>query len=355
MKIFLVIPNLELGGAERVMSVLANQMILNNHVEIILLTKDEIFYNLNDKIKIHQLDFENKGKIQKIISEIKTFIQLRKIIKKNKPNVVLSFLTKYNIFVLLATSFLNVKVFVSDRCNPRRNVGFIQNFLRNNLYKKADGIIAQTQLAKEILSKNTGNKNIKIIHNPISNITAFPYLEREKIILNIGRLIRVKGQEKLIESFIQLNRKDWKLIILGDGPQKNNLEQKIKELNAENNVILMGAVKNIEEYLAKSSIFVFSSLSEGFPNALAEAMISGLPCISFDCEAGPSEIIENNVNGILVEVNNYTLLKDKIELLMDNLELRNKLASNAPLIREKLNEIYITNEYLNFFNSTINK
>jgi GalNAc-alpha-(1->4)-GalNAc-alpha-(1->3)-diNAcBac-PP-undecaprenol alpha-1,4-N-acetyl-D-galactosaminyltransferase len=355
MKIFLVIPTLSLGGAERVMSVLANQMVLNNHVEIILLAKDEIFYPLNDKIKIHQLGFENKGKIQKIFSEINTFFQLRKIIKNNKPDVVLSFMTKYNIFVLLATIFLKVKVFVSDRCNPRREVGFKQNFLRNILYKKAYGIIAQTQLAKEILQKNTGNTNIKVIHNPISNITTFPYHEREKIIVNIGRLVRIKGQEKLIESFIKLNRNDWKLIILGDGPQKNNLELKIKELKAENNVVLMGAVKNIEEYLSKASIFVFPSLSEGFPNALAEAMISGLPCISFDCEAGPNEIIENNVNGILVEVNNFNQLKNKIELLMDNVDLRKQLATNASLIGEKLKEKTITEEYLNFFNLTKNK
>lgn len=350
MKILLVIPSLPLGGAERVMSVLANEFVaLGHEVHLVLLAKDEIFYTLDNRIIIHQLGFENKGKISKIISELKTYFRLRKLIKKQQPDVVLSFMVKYNIFTLMATAFLNTKVFVSDRCNPNKKIPWLRDFLRNKLYKSATGVIAQTQLAKSVLMKSTHHKNIKVIHNPLKQMEINPYVDREKIILNVGRLAPEKGQLKLIEEFCKIEQSGWKLMFLGDGPLHADLNAKIKELNAGSKVILEGAVSDVESYLQRASLFVFSSFSEGFPNALAEAMCSGLPCISFDCEAGPNEIISNHKNGVLVKVGDFEALRKEMEALINDPKERERLAAEALKTNEDLAIDKITHEYLSFF------
>jgi GalNAc-alpha-(1->4)-GalNAc-alpha-(1->3)-diNAcBac-PP-undecaprenol alpha-1,4-N-acetyl-D-galactosaminyltransferase len=353
MKILLVIPSLPLGGAERVMSVLANEFVaLNHEVHLVLLAKDEIFYTLDSRIVIHQLGFENKGKVAKIISEIRTYFALRKLIKKQTPDVVLSFMVKYNIFTILASLFLKTKVFVSDRCNPNKKIPWLRDFLRDNLYKKATGVIAQTQLAKSVLMQSTKHQNIKVIHNPLKQMEIKPYENREKIILNVGRLAPEKGQLKLIEEFCKIEQTGWKLMILGDGPLYRDLQAKIQELNAQSKVVLEGAVSDVESYLQRASIFVFSSFSEGFPNALAEAMCSGLPCISFDCEAGPNEIITNGENGILVPVGDFNSLRRELETLINNSHDRERLAAAALKTNEDLAIDKITEKYLSFFKAS---
>ncbi len=352
MKILLVIPSLPLGGAERVMSVLANKFVALNHdVHLVLLAKDEIFYSLDKRIVVHQLGFENKGKLSKIISEVKTYFRLRKLIKNENPDVVLSFMVKYNIFTIMAAAFLKTKVFVSDRCNPNKKIPWLRDTLRDRLYRSATGVIAQTQLAKAVLSESTKHQNIKVIHNPLKQMEIKPYVNREKIILNVGRLAPEKGQLKLIEEFCKIEQSDWKLMILGDGPLYADLQARIKELNAQSKVILEGAVSDVESYLQRASLFVFSSFSEGFPNALAEAMCSGLPCISFDCEAGPNEIITNGENGILVPVGDFETLRKELEGLIHSSEDRERLAAAALKTNEDLAIDKITQEYLSFFKS----
>lgn len=349
MKIFLVIPTLKQGGAERIISELANHFSNNGaEVHLILLANAEDFYLINHNVHIHRLGFVNEGKIKKIISELQVFIKLRKLLKEHRPDAVLSFMDKYNVFTILASRFLDLRVFVSDRSNPNLKLSRSLSALKKLTYRHATGIIAQTSLAKDILEHFTGNKNIRVIPNPVKEVQLYPDLVRENIIINVGRLVPEKGQKYLLQAFSNLNLDDWKLVVLGDGPLRPELEKQVLELGLEGKVIMPGSVNNIDEWLAKAKVFAFSSISEGFPNALVEAMAAGLPCVSFDCDIGPRDIIEHGVNGFLVEEKNVDELANKLFILISKTEQANKIAFNAMNVRNTYNTRFIVNKYLQF-------
>ena len=350
MKIFLIIPTLASGGAERVMSELANEFFRQNHeVHLVLLAKSEDFYSIYPSIRVHRLNFINKGKLKKILLEINTFLKLYKILKAEKPHAVLSFMEKYNLITIVASRFLRLKVFISDRSNPQKKIPLTIRVLKKVMYRFATGIVAQTSLAKNILVKTTGNKNITIIANPLKPIKFHPEISREKIILNIGRLVPEKGQKYLLYAFSNIQYTDWKLFILGDGPLRSELINLAEKLKIANNLYMPGEVKKIDEWLAKASIFAFPSVSEGFPNALAEAMAAGLPCVSFDCNAGPRDIIKNSKNGFLVSLYNSREFAQKLRILIDNPKLRLSIGVQAKYIQNHLEISKIAGEYISFF------
>ncbi len=351
MRIFLVIPTLHQGGAERVMSELANTFITypDIKVHLILLAKSSVFYTIHNEVIIHQLGFENKGRIKKVFAELRTFSKLRKLFKNLKPDTALSFMEKYNSFTILASLFTGTKVFVSDRSNPLKKQSLFIEILRKSTYKYAAGIIAQTELAKKVLQKKVKNKNIRVIPNPIKKVSLYPDIDRKKIIINVGRLVPEKGQRYLLEAYSKIMYIGWELIILGDGPLRKELEDQAKLLGITKNLYMPGAVNNVDEWLAKSSIFAFPSVSEGFPNALAEAMSAGLPCVSFDCEAGPRDIISDGENGFLVPLRDVDEFSNKINTLINNPHLRVLMGSHARTVREDFERSKVASEYLKFF------
>ena len=174
-------------------------------------------------------------------------------------------------------------------------------------------------------------------------------VEKEKIIINVGRLVKEKGQMHLIRAFAKLEASNnWKLVLLGDGYLRKDIEEIIQELKIEDRVFLAGAVKNVDEWLNRASLFVFPSISEGFPNALLEAMAIGLPVISFDCDAGPRDIIENNLNGILVNLGDEEDLYQQINSLINDEGKRKKLGEEALQVKYKYDLKNIANQYLEF-------
>ena len=303
LKIMLIASSLKQGGAERILSELANQWALENHeVHLVVLFDMPHFYKLHKNVIVHELGFKNLGFFQKIYSESTVFIKLRRLLKKENPRFVLSFLTLYNALTILASRFLNLKVYVSERDNLKITPPISLDILRRSTYPFATGIIAQTEDAKTILAKTFRSDKIQVIPNPIRKIQEDSTIKKENIILNVGRLVTEKGQEYLIESFSNIKDTSWNLVILGEGPLKEDLEAQVESLGIQDRVHLLRAVQNIEEWLRKASIFAFPSISEGFPNALLEAMSAGLPCVSFDCDSGPRDVIENGENGFLVPV-----------------------------------------------------
>ncbi|WP_051300154.1 glycosyltransferase family 4 protein [Methylobacter luteus] len=353
-KVVLVIPTMRQGGAERVMSELANAWSTQQHeIHLVLLAKSENFYYINDNVIIHNLGFSHSGLFIKVFNELKVFFKLRKILKEQKPDFVLSFMSKYNILTILAASYLNVKVFVSDRSNPKKKLPFLISFLRKITYRFADGIIAQTSLAKLVLEKNTGNRNVMVIPNPLKAISIYENIEKEKIILNVGRLVNEKGQKYLLEAFKKIKDTEWKIAILGDGPLYDQLKKQAERLGLNDQVIMPGAVNEIDNWLAKASVFAFPSISEGFPNALVEAMAAGLPCVSFDCDAGPRDIIIDGKNGYLVPVRDVELLANRLETLINNAEIRTQLSKEAANIVNGFAVEKISDDYLTFCTGTI--
>jgi GalNAc-alpha-(1->4)-GalNAc-alpha-(1->3)-diNAcBac-PP-undecaprenol alpha-1,4-N-acetyl-D-galactosaminyltransferase len=335
-KLCLVIPSLQAGGMERVMSELAGFFCKKNEVEVHLVLygrRPDIFYDVPETLIIHKPKAKFNNRFRQI-SSIRRLLFLRRVIIGINPDSILSFGEYWNSFVLLALFGLNFPIYVSDRCQPDKDLGKFHNILRRWLYPRTKGVIAQTSRAKEIYQKQFKHNNIRIIGNPIHKIDEFAdQSEKENIVLTVGRLIKTKNHDKLIELFVSINKPGWKLIIIGDDAQNQNIRDKlislIKELNAEDMVILAGKQSNVEQYYRKSKIFAFTSSSEGFPNVIGEAQSVGLPVIAFDCTAGPSDMIVDNINGFLIPLFDYNLFESKLRLLMKNEELRNSLGRNA--------------------------
>jgi glycosyltransferase involved in cell wall biosynthesis len=353
-RIAFVIPSLQSGGMERVMSEIIDYFNtkpkLEHHLILFGLNR-EVFYEIPSSVVIHKPDFEFDNK-KRVWHTIKTILFIRKTIKKINPNTVLSFGELWNNLVLLALLYTNYPVFVSDRCQPNKSLGKLHDFLRKKLYKNATGIIAQTSIAKSIYQKGiVKNANIKVIGNPImkQELVTTP---REKIVLSVGRLIESKHHNELIKLFVKLNKPEWKLIIVGgDALKQNNskvLNDLIISLNAQNRVILAGNQKDVTSYYIKSSVFTFTSSSEGFPNVIGEALSFGLPVVAFDCIAGPSDMIQDGRNGNLIELFNYDDFSKKLAILMQDKILRNNMAAFAPVSIKKFDKNKIGQEHFDF-------
>jgi glycosyltransferase involved in cell wall biosynthesis len=218
---------------------------------------------------------------------------------------------------------------------------------RKLTYRYSDGVLVQTKIAGEIVQHLTGAKKIRVIPNPLYPINTDTSKKINRIV-TLGRLSVEKGHIHLIRAFSQIQNQDWSLAIVGDGPERMNLQKESDRLHVANKVKFYGHLKDFTSLLGESEIFVLPSLHEGFPNALLEAMSVPLASISSDCVAGPGEIIQNGINGLLVKPGDEKALAEAIELLILNSDLRRKLAQEAYKVREKYSFEKIAREYLDF-------
>ena len=352
-KICFVIHSLQAGGMERVMSEIINYFSSTKKYEVHLVLyglKREIFYTISSDIIVHKPNFEFDN-ANRFFSTLKTIYHLRKIVREINPISVLSFGERWNNLVLLSLFGTSIPVFVSDRAQPNKPLGFQDDFLRKILYPTAKGVILQTKTALKIYEKMYKHSNFKVIGNPIRKIE-FDAVEKENYILMVGRYIKSKQQNKLIEIFSKLNAPDWKLVLLGyDHLQQSNQSewQKLAEnLNCSDNVIFTGKQTDVEHYYAISKIFAFTSISEGFPNVVGEAMSAGLPVIAFDCIAGPSDLITDNENGFLIPLNDDDLFIEKLQYLIDNTDQRKLFGERAKKSIEQFELNYICEQFERF-------
>ena len=329
LKIALIIPSIEAGGAERVMTQLADYFSAahNAKVHLLLMIKADRFYQVSENVIIHEPVFDYNS-FSRLNFTLRIMAYLRGKVIEIAPDVALSFGGRYNGFVLLTTMFLKIPVFISDRSRPSISYGKLLDFCNKVIYKRAAGIIAQTQLARELTYQRTGNQNIKVIGNPIREIKKTAQ-SRKSIILNVGRFIYSKQQMILLEMFAKIRPIGWSLVFVGDGPQLNSVKARASELAICRQVIFAGRKKNVDTYYHSAEIFAFTSISEGFPNALGEAMNTPLACISFDCEAGPADLIDDGDNGFLIPVNNLELYEKRLRQLIADDNLRKRFRKSA--------------------------
>lgn len=346
--ICIISPSFSAGGAERVLCELANYFVNKKNAEVnfIILTGGEQFYKLDKKVKVHKPSFNYKN-YPRFIFIVKILKFLRKKLKFIRPNSILSFGGKYNSFVLISSLGLGLKIFISDRSQPDISYGRLLDFLNSRMYKLAKGIIAQTESAKIILKKSVNHPNIKVIGNPIREIEIGKEL-RENIILNVGRFIKSKQQSLLLDFFEEINDLNWRLIFIGEGSEFDKVKLKSLNLKSSNRISFLGNINNIDKYYTKSKIFAFTSISEGFPNALGEAMKSGCACISFDCEAGPSDLIVDVESGYLIDLNDHNQYINRLHTLMNDELLITKFGNRAKNNTEKFNIKEIGNNFYNF-------
>lgn len=358
MKICLVIPSIQAGGMERVMAELASYFCNKKHLEIHLLLygiNPEIFFKLPDELIVHKPYFEFNNRLR-FFSTVKRMFYVRSEIKKIDPVTVLSFGEYWNSFVLLSLTGLKYPVFISDRCSPEKRFSLFHTFLRRLLYPSAKGIIAQTARARSIYEAVFRHKNIRVIGNPLREIEQTDHVTKETSVLMVGRYIRSKKQDELIQIFLNIDKPGWKLILAGYDHLGQNFSEDLKKLikskNARQRIILTGKQANTDILYQSSMIFASTSVSEGFPNAIGEAMSAGLPVVAFDCVAGPSEMIADGENGYLIPLNDYDLFQLKLEMLMDDADLRERLGTRAKEDIKRFSVPTIGQLYLDFIMNT---
>ncbi len=350
MKIAFIISSLSSGGAERVLSLLANSFSRNNEVYILTFSNDESFYQLHQNIKHIKLNLlkESKTFSDSFKNSLSRFFAIKKELRNLNVDIIVSFMTHTNILSTIASKLNHQKIIISERIAYDFHQSKLLNILRKIVYRYADLLIVQTHADKD---NYKFIKNVEVIYNPLklSNLKT----KKERIVLAVGRLEKQKGFNKLIEAFSQIDSRGWSLCIAGDGLEKKNLQKQIETLEL-NNVQLIGKRKDIFEWYARSSIFVLSSEKEGFPNVLLEAMGSGCACLSFNCPFGPSEIIKNGINGILVEDQNLSKFSQELQKLINDDELRDKLSYEAIKIKNCYSLEKIMNEWSQLMNKVLN-
>ncbi|RZJ76711.1 MAG: glycosyltransferase family 4 protein [Flavobacterium sp.] len=354
MKIVGVIHSLGVGGMEQVMSLLLNDFCEkeNVKVDLILIGRDrDIAFPLSNAITVHKPPFEFNNRYRNYHT-FKTLLFLRKKVKELQPDTILGFGEIWNNLLLLSLSGLDYPVYISDRSQPDKNLGKLHNFLRNKLYPRAAGFIAQTTYAADNARKNKWNNNIRVIGNPIRITSPQENESRKNIILSVGRLISTKHFDDLIRMFSKMNIPDWKLIIIGGNAknqdQLSQLKQLVKDLDIEDRVELTGKISNVGEYYQQASLFAFTSSSEGFPNVVGEALSNRLPVVAYDCVAGPADLVSDNENGFLVKTHDHADFMKKLGLLVDNASLRNSFANNTVEKIKQFSKEEISKKYFNF-------
>lgn len=352
MKIGVLISSLNTGGAERTAVALANWLAKN--------TKDEIYLiNLGKDDHNYQIDCQvityHKKSSSGLFQKIRNTLDVIKYLNEIKLDVAFEMLFSPVKYLMVHKLFHRKFVMIgSERNNPRERYKTLKlKFLSKICPKLCDGYIFQTKTVKEMFSSKVQEKST-VISNAISNPLVFQVTlpkKREKKIVSVGRLDYQKGYDTLIKSFKIVNQKypEYQLVIYGEDTERSKLEQLIQDLALEKSVLLPGKCKNVIEKVSKAEIFIMTSRYEGMPNALMEAMAIGMPCISTNCIAGPSEIIQNNKNGILVEVDNINQIANKILYLIENPKVREDFGEQAKRIRNQYSPDTVYKKYYNYF------
>jgi len=352
--VLFVSPSLKGGGAERIILWLSKEYVKAGYsVHLVTVAgKSEDAYEIPSSIKRVALDLDStsSGTFSAIFSNLRRVRGIQHQINLVDPDLIVSFLTSANIVSLLASKFSirsrKIPVVISERSySAGDKLSKFWSLLRRISYPLANEIVVLSEENREwILNQGLGKK-VCIVKNPIVYPIpkVSPTLEPSdffpsncKIVLAVGRLIPQKGFDNLIEAFslLESENPDWKLVILGEGDEKWMMRI-IEDKKLNSRVLLPGRAGNVGDWYERANLFVLSSRREGFPNALVEAMASGLPVIATDCQTGPREIISNNENGVLVPVDDSRALANRMSMLMADPVLRERLSANAEDVRHQ--------------------
>lgn len=335
LKIILITDSLTSGGAERVMSILANNFSdIGYNTTIISKSHQPAFYQLNEKIKLvfpkTKINYQNK--ITTLFSRIHLYRDIYKYLKNENPELVIPFSTTTNGAIILLCKMLGLHVIASEHTNYKVKSIF-RWFIKRYIYPHANFLTVLTERDKKEYYDRFMN-NVIVMPNPLplAPIENVNISQREKIILAVGNLSRwkIKGFDNLLKIFSTVTNKysDWKLHIAGGGDPMY-LQTLIKDLKLENRVTILGEIKDIQSLMQQSAIFVLPSRWEGLPMVLLEAMSQGMACIAFDCFTGPADILTHGKDGIIIEdQNNTNFAKELSKLIMDE-DLRYTLGKNA--------------------------
>ena len=326
------------GGLERVLSIkasyLADAMDYEVHIAGLNNATTNLFYEFSDKIILHDVSvFGNPiGYIKKYV------LGFRNLVANVKPDVILVCDDGLKGFFL--PTILGKKVPIIYERHVSKNIEIRKNSsVLKMLFTKVK-LLFMDYLAstfdKFIVLTNGNksewkNKNVVVIPNPLSFYPTESSSLTNKKVIAVGKQSYQKGYDLLLQSWkiVQDKNPDWQLEIYGKKEPKEGLEEQAKQLGIENSVTFFEPEKNIQSKYLESSIYVMSSRFEGFGMVLIEAMACGIPCVSFDCPFGPSDIVKDNEDGFLVENGNTTQLAEKLNVLIENENLRKDFGQKA--------------------------
>ncbi|QFS82442.1 GalNAc-alpha-(1-_4)-GalNAc-alpha-(1-_3)-diNAcBac-PP-undecaprenol alpha-1,4-N-acetyl-D-galactosaminyltransferase [Roseivivax sp. THAF40] len=348
MKVLFVQGGFGAGGAEKIIAMIAANRAEQGdevHVAGMTMPKDGSFFTYPDAVRLHPMCLEDAAPRRRV--QWQRLRHIRRVIKKTKPDVIISFLTKVNTLVLLATLGSSVPVVISERNNPKaQNANPIWDRAQSLLGRRATSIAMQTERAREDLPSGLQSRAV-VIPNPCAPLA--PSKARPGIGANlvaVGRLDRQKGFDMLLEAMpsIRDTVPEARLTIFGEGRERAALEAQRQRLGIADCVFLPGASLP-GQWIEGQDMLVVSSRFEGFPNVIAEAVVSGLPVVSFDCDYGPQELIRHGENGFLVPQDDIEGFARSVTDVARDPDLRAAISKAAGPTREWLAPARILREW----------
>ncbi len=349
-RITFFISSLGAGGAERVVSTLANSLSdMGYHVSIVMVANRNLKYELADSIQLLYLDCVKDLSKNVLVRWPLRLKKIRAAIRELKPDVVISFMAETNIDVCLASMGLKVPVIVSERNDPAIDpASRAKQLLRRFAYLRAQGFVFQTPDARDYFSPRIREAGTIILNPLTARIPAAFDGPRDRRIAAVGRLNKQKNYPLLLQAFSDFSREypGFTLEIYGQGNLEAQIAAEISRLGLEGSVILKGFCANVHEAIASAAFYVMSSDFEGMPNALIEAMALGLPSICTDCPCGgPRMLIEDGVSGLLVPIRDAGALAKAMKRMAADPEAAARMGKNAQAVRERVDVSTITDQW----------
>lgn len=331
-KIALVVYSLGMGGAEKVVSDLSFQFAKEHDVSLILFDGNSRYYPFAGELIDIQRPSRH-GFMPRLLNFIDRAWQLRRIFRAEHFDTIISVMEHASFPAILACR----RTIAANHCNPDRNFSKFDWLFARWLYPRAKRVVAVSRDGMRIFSERLGLQNLDCLYNPV-NLSRIRDLSEEhpavhvegNYIVAAGRLSPEKNFSSLIRAYAASKaRQHFKLVILGEGRERHVLENLVRELGLGRQVLLPGFMSNPYPYIANAHCLVLSSLHEGFPVILIEALGLGKPVIATDCETGPREIVRNEENGLLTPPSDDTALSTALDRMCLDRELHDRCQKNA--------------------------
>ncbi len=332
LRLTLVIAHLGIGGAQKVLVTLANAWAERGWRVTLIAVGGSVdsYFPVHPRVIRQSLDLKapSSNLASALRNNARRLLQLRRVVRASRPDVVLSFLSATNVLTMLATRGLGVPVIVSERSDPQRQaLPAAWRALRWLTYPMARHVVVQGEQARAGLAWPSRARSV-VARNPVLLPTGMRPRD-QPVVVGVGRLVPLKRFDLLIRAFAANAAAfpDWRLVVWGDGPERSRLEALALELGLADRVALPGRTAMPGAWLDHAGIFALTSRYEGFPNALAEAMAAGLAVLSTACPVGPRAMIRHEVDGLLVGNGDLQELSDALGRLMSDPALRRRLGA----------------------------
>ena len=353
------VSNMNVGGAERVVMTLANQ--LNKDMEIVVLTDSVGTHEFQGETDFRRINLNYQvaaSKIMRAFRKIGYLYRMRQVCLEEKPDVIVSFSIECGLRIQTALKGTSIKQVITVRSNPAldyQNESQIAAITRK--LSGIQGFVFQTQQQRDFFPKEIREKSC-IIFNPLNEefLQKKEQVQKQKEVITVGRLTRSKDHKMLLRAYNKLAEEfpEYRFLIYGNGELCTETEEYRQTLKHKDQIYLCGETQNVKECLNKAEVFVLSSSNEGMPNSLMEAMAMEMPVVSTDCPCGgPAALIQEGINGFLVPVGDDEMLAQKISVLLRNQKLAFTIGKNAGKIKELCSGEYIAKQWIDYLRKII--